>query len=309
MPVSPGRKASALEGKSVAGGLDVSGCNRKSPGFNLAVLNQREFIRLSELIQAKSGIKISASKKQMLESRLQKRLRCLGMSSFTDYGAYLFSPEGMEKELIHMIDAVTTNKTDFFREPFHFEYLSKTIVPEFLSSGSSGILKVWSAGCSSGEEPYTLAMVLSECFRMYRGTCFSILATDICTRSLEKAKLGIYEKEKISSIPPAMRRRYLMENRDRNVGLVRITPELRSMVKFNRLNLTDDDLRLPDEKNVIFCRNVMIYFDRPTQQKLLRKLCRHLSPRGYLLLGHSETINSVDVPLVRVESTIYRKLP
>jgi chemotaxis protein methyltransferase CheR len=213
----------------------------------------------------------------------------------------------LRDELTHMIDAVTTNKTDFFREPLHFECLGNKIVPEFVSSGTGRKLKVWSAGCSTGEEPYTLAMVLRESFRNYCGFGFSILATDISTIVLEKARLGIYDDNRTASIPWELKRKYFMINRDRNRGLVRITPELRSLVEFMRLNLIDDEFGLTEQKDIIFCRNVIIYFDRPTQEKLLNRLCCHLSPRGYLFLGHSETLSGFDVPLARVESTIYRK--
>ncbi len=285
---------------------DMSDCQKISR-FGLATLQEREFLRFSELIQARCGIKITLSKKQMLEARLQKRLRCLGMTSFADYGSYLFSPVGLRDELPHMIDVVTTNKTDFFREPVHFEFLGKKIVPEFVSSGSGRKLKVWSAGCSTGEEPYTLAMVLSESFRNYCGFGFSILASDISTIVLDKARLGIYDENRTASIPWEMKRKYFMINRDRNRGLVRITPELRSLVEFMRLNLIDDEFGLPEQMDIIFCRNVIIYFDRPTQEKLLNQFCCYLSPRGYLFLGHSETLSGFDVPLARVESTIYRK--
>lgn len=279
----------------------------KSLMYGIAALTDKEFRRFSELIQAKCGIKISASKKQMLEARLHKRLRSLGMTSFPDYCAYLFSREGMDKELILLIDAVTTNKTDFFREPAHFDYLCKKLVPEFMSSGAGRRLRLWSAGCSSGEEPYTLAMVLSECSRNFDGFGFTILATDISTRALEKARQGIYEAERAAPVPWEMKRKYFMTSRDRNKGLVRIVPEVRSLVRFSRLNLVQDDFGLTESKDVIFCRNVIIYFDRPTQEKLLNQFCRHLSPNGYLFLGHSETLSGLEAPLVRVESTIYRK--
>jgi len=279
----------------------------KSLTYGFAALTEREFRRFSEFIQAKCGIKISPAKKQMLEARLHKRLRSLGMTSFPDYCAYLFSREGMAKELILLIDAVTTNKTDFFREPAHFDYLSNNIVPEFISSGAVRRLRLWSAGCSSGEEPYTLAMVLSECSRNFEGFGFSILATDISTKVLEKARQGVYEAERAAQVPWEMKRKYFMTNRDRNKRLVRIVPEVRSLIRFDRLNLVDEEFSLTESKDIIFCRNVIIYFDRPTQEKLLNQFCRHLSPNGYVFLGHSETLSGLDVPLVRVESTIYRK--
>lgn len=273
----------------------------------IAALHERDFYRFSELIRDKSGIHISVSKIHMLEARLQKRLRCLGMSSFADYGAYLFSHLGMREELPLMIDAVTTHKTDFFREALHFEYLAGKVVPEFMTFGARRTLRTWSAGCSTGEEAYTLAMVLCEAVNRCSGFGFTILASDISTIVLEKAKLGIYEEEKTTSVPWELKRKYFMKNRDQNKRLVRIIPELRSMVKFMRFNLAGDEFCLPEQKDVIFCRNVIIYFKRATQEKLLERFCHHLSPGGYLFLGHSETLNGFDLPLVRVDSTIYRK--
>jgi len=297
-----------MHGKMVSdtGRGDMSECGRNR-AYQPATLHVTEFARLSELIQVTCGIRISPPKIKMLESRLQKRLRSLGMESFADYCPYLFSPEGMRNELILMIDAVTTNKTDFFREPVHFEYLGRKIVPEFVSSGAGRKLKVWSAGCSTGEEPYTLAMVLREALAGYCGYGFSILATDICTSALEKARMGIYEEERTASVPREMIRKYFMEHRDRSKGLLRVASELRSVVRFVRLNLVDRDFGLEETKDIIFCRNVIIYFDRPTQLKLLNQFCHHLSAKGYLFLGSSETLSGFDVPLDRVESTIYRK--
>ena len=276
-------------------------------GATVRSMADGEFSLLSEYIESSCGIKMPSSKKTMLESRLQKRLRSLGMHSFKEYCDYLFSTEGSKRELTHMLDAVTTNKTDFFREPAHFDCLTNRALPELYHRGAGKKLTVWSAGCSSGEEPYTLAMVMSEFARGYAGFGFSILATDICTRALEKASLGIYEEERVAPIPLELKRKYLLRSRDKNKGIVRMAPEMRALVKFRRLNFMDDDFGIKEPLHIIFCRNVIIYFDRPTQEKLLNKFCRHLAPGGYLFLGHSETLNGLDVPLVQKESTIYRK--
>jgi chemotaxis protein methyltransferase CheR len=270
-------------------------------------LGDREFKQFSEFIEAQCGIKMPATKKTMLESRLQKRLRSLELESFRVYCDYLFSPEGMKNELIHMIDVVTTNKTDFFREPIHFNFLNKNILAKIGASGNPRKFRVWSAGCSSGEEPYTLAMVLNNFAEENSGFCYSILATDICTTVLQKAASGIYHDEDITPIPLELKRKYLLKSKDRSKGMVRIVPELRRMVKFRRLNFMDSEFGITEPMDVIFCRNVMIYFDRETQEKLLNKFCRHLAPDGHLFLGHSETLNGLDVPLVQVYSTVYRK--
>jgi len=273
-------------------------------------MSDREFNRFSEFIHGECGIKMPTSKKTMLQARIQKRLRKLGIRSFAEYCDYVFSLEGTRTELVHMIDVVTTNKTDFFREPGHFDYLIETALPELINSKGSGLKRkfmVWSAGCSTGEEPYTLAMILSNFAEKYPRFKFSIIATDISTNVLEKAKLGIYDKEKVDPVPIVLKKKYLLRNKDRKKGLVRVVPELRSLVQFWRLNLMDGDYGIRGKMDVIFCRNVIIYFDGPTQERLLSRLCRHLMPGGYLFMGHSETLNGLDLPLISVAPTVYRK--
>jgi chemotaxis protein methyltransferase CheR len=276
-----------------------------------AVLSEDDFRRLSGFIHSTCGIKMPPVKKTMLEGRLRKRLHHLGMESFHTYCDYLFSPEGTESECLHMIDMVTTNKTDFFREPAHFDCLLQRVLPGWLrqqGAGSSPPLNVWSAGCSTGEEAYTLAMVLSSFKEEYPGFRFSILATDISTRVLEKGKRGIYEEERAEPIPAAFRKKYLMRSKDRAKGLVRIVPELRSLVDFRRLNFMEDKFGISDSMAIIFCRNVMIYFDRATQEEVLKRFCRHLIPGGYLFTGHSETLQNLDVPLTPIAATVYRRM-
>lgn len=275
-------------------------------------MSDTDFRRLSGFIYTECGIKMSDVKKVMLAARLQKRLRILGMKSFGEYCQYLFSPHGVESELYHLIDAVTTNKTDFFREPDHFEFLTKTALPEIIVRKGGGLWKklmIWSAGCSTGEEPYTLAMVIREFAERSPGFSFdcSILATDISTRVLEKAKHAVYDAERVQPVPDLLKKKYLLRSRDRNKGLVRIVPELRKMVRFRRLNFIENDFGIREMLDIIFCRNVIIYFDRSTQAALLNKFCRQLVPGGYVFMGHSETLHGLDVPLVQVAPTIYRK--
>ncbi|MBZ0156487.1 MAG: protein-glutamate O-methyltransferase [Alphaproteobacteria bacterium] len=274
-------------------------------------ISDKEFHRLSEFIHTECGIKMPSVKKVMLEARLQKRLRALGMSTFSEYCDFLFSPRGIDIELVHMIDVVTTNKTDFFREPAHFTYLTGTVLPALIRLHGAGVrkpLSVWSAGCSTGEEPYTLSMVLSEFARReVSGFSFFILATDISTRVLEAAQRGIYSEDRIQPIPQELRKRYLLRSRDRSRDLVRIVPELRERVLFRRLNFMEGDFGMRELVDIVFCRNVLIYFDKETQEAVLNRFCRHLVPGGYLFLGHSETLNGLDVPLVQTSPTIYRK--
>lgn len=273
-------------------------------------MSEKEFSQFSRFIHTSCGIKMPPAKKTMLEGRLQKRLRALGMQSFSEYCEYLFSPEGLKNELVHMIDAVTTNKTDFFREPGCFDYLLEKAVPELINLHVAGIRKmllIWSAGCSSGEEPYTLAMIFNEFAERYSGFQFSILATDICTKMLQFAQQAIYTEDRLAPVPPELRMKYFMTSKDKTEKKTRIVPELRSKVKFQRVNFTDKEFGIKDHMDVIFCRNVIIYFDKPTQEMLINHFCQHLLPGGYLIIGHSEILNGMNVPLARVSQTVYRK--
>lgn len=280
------------------------------PALGKTTMSEECFERFSRFIQGNFGIKMPPVKKTMLESRLQKRLRILGLESFEEYGEYLFSPEGLSRELAHMIDNVTTNKTDFFREPSHFAYLVDHALPELIRSTGAGVrkpLKIWSAGCSSGEEPYTLAMVLSEFSGCERPIDFTILGTDISAQVLDRALKGIYRQQLAEPIPEPMKKKYLMRSRDRESATVRIVPELRQKVRFQRVNLMDDDPQFPDDMDIIFCRNVIIYFERSVQDNLIRKLCRKMASGGYLFLGHSETLHGMNLPLINVGPMVYRR--
>jgi len=270
-------------------------------------LSSSEFSLLSDFLHSELGIKLPASKRTMLAGRLSKRLRVLAMNSFTAYCDFVFSPAGHAKELIHLLDAVTTNKTDFFREPSHFSHLTNMVLPRFLARGKKH-LRIWSAACSTGEEPYTLAMVLSDFQRRNIGVTFDILATDVCTRVLEVARQAIYPMERVTPVPPEFRKRYLLRGTGENRPLVRLAPEQRAKVRFGRLNFMDGDYRLPSRQHIIFCRNVLIYFDRPTQETVINRLCQYLEPGGSLFLGHSESIMGYAVPLVQEAPTVHRRL-
>jgi chemotaxis protein methyltransferase CheR len=275
-----------------------------------AVLSDRNYERLSRVIYSECGIKMPHSKKVMLEARLRKRLRVLGITSFSRYCEYLFSTEGLENELISMIDVVTTNKTDFFREPKHYDFLTNVAVPEMMNHYGAGMrrdLKIWSAGCSTGEEPYTIAMVLSEFREANPGFEFMILGTDISTKVLDRAARAVYKMERADPVPALMKKKYLLRSRDRQKNLVKIVPELRGYVRFRRLNFMQEDFDMREPMDLIFCRNVIIYFDRQTQERLLNRLYDHLIPGGYVFMGHSETLSGLRVPLVSAGPTVYRK--
>jgi chemotaxis protein methyltransferase CheR len=274
-----------------------------------AKINDKEFQRFSSLIYERVGIQLPPGKKTMLEARLQKRLKTLSFDTFEDYAQYVFSPEGQQMELVHLIDVVTTNKTDFFREAAHFDYLTQKALPVLLQAGNGrgSEIRIWSAGCSSGEEPYTLAMVLSDFAAARQDFRYSILASDISTRILETARAAVYPKERTDNIAMSYKKNYLLRSKDRSRGLVRICPEIRSRVTFRRINFMDADLGIAEKMDVIFCRNVVIYFDKPTQQQLMRKFHRQLRPGGFLFLGHSETLNGVNTDFTTVGSTVYQK--
>lgn len=270
-------------------------------------MEDTDFKTLSHYIYNQCGIKMSPAKKTLLESRLQKRLKVVGVISFKAYLEYLFTPHGQAAELVPMVDAVTTNKTGFFRGPDHFEFIRDHVIPG-LTKAKVFALRCWSAGCSSGEEPYTLAMVLSDARIHHTSLNYSILATDLSTEVLQRAANAVYTEDQVVDIPLAMRRRYLLQSKDRQVQKVRMQSAIREKVMFRRLNLMDESYQTAMSFQVVFCRNVLIYFDRPTQERVIRKLTDRLDSGGYLFIGHSESLTQMDLPLQQVKPTIFRKI-
>ncbi|MBF0124408.1 MAG: protein-glutamate O-methyltransferase CheR [Magnetococcales bacterium] len=273
-------------------------------------LSDQKFSQLSAFIYAQCGILMPPAKKTMLAARIQKRLRVLGMHSFSEYVDWVLNPVTSGDELYHFIDIVTTNKTDFFREATHFEYMRQTALPELVQNGA-GVrrrLMIWSAACSTGEEPYTLAMVMKE-FGETVSPSFQvqILGTDISTRVLQKAAAAVYEMDKVEPVLMALKKKYLLKSKNPAQRLVKMGPELRAIVRFQRVNFMDHDYGIRDQFDIIFCRNVIIYFDRQTTEQIVNKLCRNLVPGGYLFIGHSESLNGLNVPVVSVAPTVYRK--
>jgi chemotaxis protein methyltransferase CheR len=287
--------------------------NRAStPNYIHFTMSDAVFRQLSDFIYEKCGVNLGPVKKTMLTARLSKRLRALGMPSFREYFDYVRNSKGQSDELVRMINTVTTNKTDFFREPQHFDFMTSTALPDLVRSGrglSSRRINIWSAGCSSGEEPYTIAMVLLEFFQAQGGGESSILATDISTRVLAVAERGIYPEAQVGPVPPQLKRKYLMRGKGAQEGFCRVVPELRKLVRFRRLNLIEGgNFGLRMGVDVIFCRNVIIYFDRKTQIKLFQKFYNQLERGGYLFIGHSETLQGINDRFVPVGNAIYRKM-
>ncbi|MFP4431855.1 MAG: CheR family methyltransferase [Spirochaetaceae bacterium] len=279
------------------------------PNLRTTPLTDAQFKRLGHYIESELGIRMPPAKRVMLESRLQKRIRALGLGGFEEYLEFVFQEEQADGELLHMIDAVTTNKTDFFREADHFDYLLGTLLPERYADGwgKGRPFRVWSSASSTGEEPYTLAITLEEFAAQHRDFEYKILGTDISTAALDRGRKATYTEERVAPVPSAYLKKYFLRSKDKESKLVRVKPVLRSKVIFHRLNLMAGDFGIQDRFEVIFCRNVIIYFDRPTQGILLRKLYDYLRPGGYLFLGHSETLAGMGLPLISIAPTIYRR--
>jgi chemotaxis protein methyltransferase CheR len=272
-------------------------------------MTDEDFGRVSSFVYEELGIKMPYPKKIMLQGRLQKRVADLKLNSFKDYIDFVFSKEGQEDEIIKMIDLITTNKTDFFRESAHFDFLTNTVLPEICAEKPSRrIIRLWSAGCSSGEEPYTIAIVMKEFLERHPDYDFEIFATDISLRILQKAASAIYSEDRINEIPLALKKKYFLKSKDQTKKTVRLTPEIRSRVTFQRLNFMDQYYSVEKEFDIVFCRNVLIYFERETQQQVITKLAAKLKFDGYFFLGHSESITNMKVPLRQIRPTIFRKI-
>jgi chemotaxis protein methyltransferase CheR len=271
----------------------------------LSLLN---FEKIAKIVYTHSGINLEPCKKIMVESRLNKRVRALQLSSFDEYMDLISTKDGMDKELVNMIDAVTTNKTDFFREPHHFDFLKETLLPRFAAENSNRTFRIWSSACSSGEEPYTLAMVLQEFAS--RNSCFSydILASDISSGVLRKAADAIYTAERVADIPEGFKKRYLLKSKDVLNPRIKIVRELRERVKFARINITERISEFDLLQDAIFCRNVLIYFDRETQLAVIENLLKKLKKGGFLFIGHSESLHFFDLPIKQIRPTIFVKL-
>ena len=255
-------------------------------------LSYRYFKAIVDVIEARVGIKLPPVKQSMVEGRLRKRVRGLGLANVDAYASYVFDLGHLEQEFAHLVDCLTTNKTDFFREPSHFEFLREVAVPSLVKLRGSRTtdLKIWSAACSNGAEAYTIAMVLQEMLRTRHDFRFSILGTDISTDVLREARAAIYSRSFIDPVPMPMRQRYVMMAKTAGRDAARIVPELRGLTRFERLNLMDAQYPVDDDIDVIFCRNVLIYFDKAAQHAVVERLASHLRPGGYLLLGHSESM-------------------
>ena len=273
-------------------------------------LQERHFAKLARLVEERTGIRLPPGKRTMVEGRLRKRIRALGIADLDEYGRAVFEGGKLDDEFLHLIDCVTTNKTDFFREPDHFDFLRERAMPALASlrRGADSPLKFWSAAASIGAEAYTIAMVAAEAVGL-EARRFSVLGTDISTEVIAQARLAVYPLSMIDPIPSPLRERYVMRAVDAERQEMRIVPELRRMVRFQQLNLMDATYRVERDFDVIFCRNILIYFAKATQDAVLHRLSNHLRKGGFLILGHSESLAGAELNSMRqMAPTIFRRV-
>jgi chemotaxis protein methyltransferase CheR len=266
-----------------------------------------DFIR--ELVYSHSRINLGPDKRELVSARLGKRLRATNITSISDYCRYLQQKESGE-ELAHLIDAISTNHTFFFREPEHFQFLTKTLIPEMEARRSFAgwpSFNVWSAASSSGEEPYSIAIALLEHFGKRSTWPWRIEATDISHKILQRARVGVYREEATTKVSASALRTHFQKGFGPQDGNYRVKPHVQECVTFRQLNLLEGSFPFTNPFQLIFCRNVMIYFDRRTQEELVAKLTRQLVPGGYLFVGHSESLSGVKHTLETVKPAIYRR--
>jgi len=270
-------------------------------------LTDREFSLFQELIQREAGIHLTPPKRALLVGRLSRRLRALGLKSFSAY--YQLVTERGSAELTVLLDCICTNETHFFREPRQFEFLEQRVFPEWLSQLASGTrprrIRVWSAACSTGEEPYSLAMMLWDQFPPTSGWEIEILATDLSTRVLKQAQDGVWPVEKSKEIPPKYLKPYMLKGTRSQEGKMKVSPTLRSVVRFERANLNSDLSPVTGLFDLIFCRNVLIYFSTESKARVVDRLLNHLAPTGYLFVGHAESLSSLTDRVWSVIPTVY----
>ncbi|HHI75815.1 MAG TPA: chemotaxis protein CheR [Gammaproteobacteria bacterium] len=267
---------------------------------------QQDFDFLRRLSNQHTGIVVSDDKFDMFYSRLARRVRALRLPDFASYCDYLRRGED-PNELTELINAVTTNLTAFFRENHHFEYLRDHAIPERMqAAGGERRIRIWSAGCSTGEEPYSLGMTVGEMQSRLAGWQVEISATDIDSDVVAKAKRGVYRQDRVEGLPPERLKRWFLKGRGRQQGMVRVKPELRERIDFGLLNLMQDWRREPQD--IIFCRNVIIYFDKESKRRLIDRFADTIKPGGFLFIGHSESLFQVSERFELIGKTIYRRV-
>ncbi len=273
-------------------------------------LSHADFMRIREYLYEEAGIHLSEAKKALVAARLSKRLAALGLPGYGAYFHYLVSErDGLEQ--IHFLDALCTNETSFFREPRQFEWLRRQMLPQWKTEADQGRrsrdTRIWSAACSSGEEPYSIAMSLLDGLPVEDGWNHRVLATDLSTKVLERAQQAVWPVGRAETIHPSLRKRYMLRGVRSRDGLLKAAPELRAVVEFRRLNLYRDLASVEGRFDMIFCRNVLIYFNTASRKQVLEGLTVKLKPGGYLLLGHAESLNGMGLPYRSVFPTVYQR--
>jgi len=268
---------------------------------------EKDFNKLRKIANDHTGIIVTDDKYDMYYARLVKRLRAFQLGSFADYIKYLNT--NIDTEFTPFIDSITTNLTSFFREPHHFDVMKSTVIPDLCTRADVAQgLKVWSAGCSTGEEPYTVAITLLEGLEGIRpAPRASILASDIDTTVLATASRGVYEISRVESLEKSIKKRWFFKGKGSNSGNVRVSPELRDIIDFKQVNLMQE-WPMRNKFHIIFCRNVVIYFDKPTKIKLLNRYADQLVDGGYMILGHSESIQGMSDRFETIGKTVYKKI-
>jgi chemotaxis protein methyltransferase CheR len=290
----------------MAHGDPACGTTASDVGYSLSA---REFDLLRDFVCAQAGISLGPHKREMLKARLTKRLRALRLTSFGEYYEFLQAAGPSSEEWMHCINAVATNVTAFFREAGHFRFMQEKWLPGLRAQAAGSgerTLRIWSAGCSTGEEPYSIAMTLCEALGPAAASWnIRILASDIDTEALEFAGTGIYPRERVESVPQRSLHRYFLRGTGTNTGLVCVRPELQALIAFRRINLMTEPWPIHTRFDAIFCRNVLIYFDRQQQRRLIERLISFLKPTGLLFLGHSESLHGLNCGMTPLQHTIY----
>jgi chemotaxis protein methyltransferase CheR len=270
-------------------------------------ITEKEFQLFRDIIYHQTGIQMTEKKRNLVVARLSKRLRALNLSNFSEYYEYLNTSSNASDELNNLINRITTNKTDFFREKHHFDFLVNEVFPSYIDAAKKGgqrRLRIWSAGCSSGEEPYSLAMTVADFFKDERGWDLKILATDLDTDILMKASKGVYSSQQITPVPMGYLSKYFV----RSSQGYEVSPHIKAMIAFRKLNLMDPTFPMKKPFNIIFCRNVMIYFDDETKKDLIKKYHGQLTDNGYMFVGHSESLMYMKHLFKFLKHTVYLKV-
>lgn len=265
---------------------------------------EQDFLRVKKIVYDFAGIDLSDSKKNLVYNRLAKRIRFLEHKSYKQY--LNFVEQQGEAELVHLINAITTNLTFFFRENHHFEYLADEVIPSLLQHKTSKKIRIWSAGCSTGEEPYSLAIILKE--TVPSDWDAKVIATDLDSNVVNTALQGVYDIERLKGVSETRKKRWFLKGAGQHAGKVKVKPELQAIIEFSQLNLMHDwPIIKAGQIDIIFCRNVVIYFDKPTQTKLFNRYADILPAQGHLFVGHSESLYKTCDRFTLLGKTIYQK--